>query len=78
MHKGKYQIILTNHAIIRATQRQIEADIIEQTISTGKIRKVGKGRVIIEKRFKNYCIRCVDEIAQGTITIFTVTKSVRR
>ncbi|MFH1255774.1 MAG: hypothetical protein V1494_00640 [Candidatus Diapherotrites archaeon] len=74
MQKGAYHIVISRHAFVRAVQRRIHPDLIEDTVKTGKMKRFGKNNVKIEKRFKHYTITCVDEIVGLIIKIVTITK----
>ncbi len=74
MRKEQYKIVLTRHAFIRAMQRKVSPDLIEDTLQTGKMKKHGKGRVKFEKRFKQFAVICVDEITGNVIKIVTIEK----
>lgn len=77
MRKGQYKIVLTRHAFVRAMQRKVNPDLIENALQTGKMKKHGKGRVKFEKRFKQFTITCVDEITGNVIKIVTIEKKRR-
>jgi len=78
LRKGKYKIIITRHAFIRAIQRRIDPDIIEQVLQTGKTKIIGKNKIKIEKKLKKFCVICIDEIIGNTIKIVTITKKMRK
>jgi len=77
LRKGKYRIVLSRHAFVRAMQRHIHPDLIEDTLQSGKMKKHGKDRVKFEKRFKQFTVICVDEIIGNTIKIVTIEKKRR-
>lgn len=74
VRKGEYRIVITRHAFVRAMQRHIHPDLVEDTLQTGKMKKFGKGKVKFEKRFKQFTIMCVDEIIRNMIKIVTIEK----
>ena len=74
MRKGKYKIVITRHAFVRAMQRHIHPDFVEDTLQSGKMKKFGKNRVKFEKRFKQFTVICVDEITGNRIKIATIEK----
>ena len=78
MQKGKYVIVIMRHAFIRAMQRGVDPYLLERTLQTGSMKKFGKNRLKIEKKFKEFTIRCVDEIIGNTLKIVTITKKVKR
>ncbi len=78
MQKDKYEIIVMRHAFIRASQRGIDPYLLERTLQTGTMKKFGKNRLKIEKKFKKFTVRCVDEIIGNILKIVTITKKVKR
>tara|TARA_Y100000310_G_C20692001_1_gene822917 strand:- start:2962 stop:3198 length:237 start_codon:yes stop_codon:yes gene_type:complete len=78
LRKDKYKIIITRHAFIRAIQRKIDPDIIEQVLQTGKTKIFGKNKIRIEKKLKKFSVICIDEIIGDTIKIVTITKKMRK
>lgn len=68
MDRYKYEIEIKRHAFIRAMQRNIDPDLIENTIMTGKLKQYGKNYV----KFVSRSIICVGEITDLKIKIFTV------
>ena len=74
LRKGKYRIIITRHAFVRAMQRHIHPDLVEDTLQSGKMKRFGKGRVKFEKRFKQFTVICIDEITESRIKIVTIEK----
>jgi hypothetical protein len=77
LRKGSYEIIIVRHAFVRAMQRKVSPDLVEETIETGKMKWFGKNRVKFEKRFRRFTIICVDEIIGNVIKIVTIEKKVR-
>ena len=78
MRKDQYEIIFTRHALKRAFGRRIDPDLVEDTISTGKMLRFGKNRVKIFKRFRDKEIICIDEIRGHIIKIVSIASRVRR
>ena len=72
MDISKYDIEIKRHAFIRAMEREIHPDMIEEAILKGKMEKFGKHGV----KFINYgakkTIICVGEIIGTKIKIITV------
>lgn len=68
----KYRIRIRKHALKRAKQRGIDPDLIYCTIKTGKIIRFGKNNLKFIKKFKGFCIICVDQITDDVIKIVTV------
>ncbi len=77
MRKEQHKIVLTRHAFVRAMQRKVSPELIEDILQTGKMKKYGKGRVKFEKRFKQFTVICVDEITGNLIKIVTIEKKRR-
>ncbi|MEK6957968.1 MAG: DUF4258 domain-containing protein [archaeon] len=74
MQKGKYRIVIMRHALIRAMQRGVHPDLIEETLQTGTMKRFGKNMVRFEKTLRNGSIICVDEIIGDTIKIITIAR----
>ena len=72
LKKENLKIILSRHALIRAMQRGIHPELIEDTIKTGKFKK-RKGITIIEKNFKEKIIKCVAKKENEYLKIITIT-----
>ncbi len=72
MERDKYDIVIKHHTFIRAMQRGITPDRIEETIKCGKIKYFGKNRVKFVKEGKKRNLICVGEIRGLRIEIFTI------
>ncbi|MBI3033435.1 hypothetical protein HYY69_08230 [Candidatus Woesearchaeota archaeon] len=68
MDRSKYEIEIKRYAFIRAMERNIDPDLIENTIMTGKVNYYGKNYV----KFISRSVICVGEITGQKIKIFTV------
>jgi len=64
IYRNHWEIRLTNHAIIRANQRNICMDMAVETIVTGEIKRFGKNGIKFVRRFKDSTIVCVGEIKE--------------
>lgn len=69
-----FRIIIKHHVFIRAMQRKIHPDLIEDTLKTGEMRRFGKNNVKFIKKFKNFTVVCVDEIIGDEIKILTIER----
>lgn len=69
--------MLQRHAFVRAVQRHIHPDLIEDTLKSGRMKRFGKNRVKFEKRFKHFTVVCVDEIIGNVIRIVTIERKRR-
>lgn len=78
LRKGNYEIVIKRHAFERAMQRGVDPDLLEHILQTGTMRKFGKNRVKIEKKFRKFTVTCVDEIMGNILRIVTITKRVKR
>ncbi|MBI2673166.1 hypothetical protein HYX19_02805 [Candidatus Woesearchaeota archaeon] len=68
MDRTKYEIEIKHHAFIRATQRKISPDLIENCIKSGKVKKFGKNHV----KFISRSTICVGELVGLKIKIITI------
>jgi hypothetical protein len=69
MDRTKYDIEIKHHAFIQATKRQINPDLIYNTIKNGKIERFGKNYI----KFISRSVACVGEIEGLKIKIITIT-----
>jgi len=69
--RNKY-VKLSRHAIIRARQRNITADVIQATINGGKVNLFGKNLVRFSKKYKNKFLVCIGEDLGQIILIKTI------
>lgn len=67
-----YDIDLTRHTFIRASQRHIDLDKVYATVRGGKIKRIGKHNIKFIKRYKRFELICVGQITCMGIRIFTV------
>ena len=68
MDRSKYEIIIKNHCFLRAMQRGIHPDLIEDTIMKGKLEKFGKTYA----KFISKNLICVGEMSATRIKIITI------
>ena len=66
------RIIIKHHAFIRAMQRKIHPDLIEDCLQMGKIKRFGKNKVRFERRLKKRTIICIGEEINNEIKIITI------
>ena len=74
MDRTKYEIDIKHHVFVRALQRKIHPDLIENCIKNGSIERFGKNYV----KFITRAVICVCEIAGLRIKIITIEKNERR
>ena len=74
MDRTKYEIDIKHHVFVRALQRKIHPDLIENCIKNGSIERFGKNYV----KFITRLVICVGEIAGLRIKIITIEKNERR
>jgi hypothetical protein len=71
-----YEFEIRRHAFIRAIERGVTPDMIEATLKGGKIIRHGKNRLKFLKRYKRFCVICIDEVCGTKIKIVTIETSV--
>ena len=74
MRKGRYEIVIKRHAFLRALQRRIHPDLVEDVLESGKMVRFGRNRVKFVKRFRKFTVVCVDEIVGQSIRIVTIER----
>ena len=72
MDISKYDVEIKRHAFLRALERGIDPDMIEQTLLRGKMEKFGKHGVKFINKGAKRTIICVGEILGTRIRIFTI------
>lgn len=70
MDISKYEIEIRRHVFIRAIQRNINPNLIEDTLKKGKIERFGKNYV----KFITKSIICVGEMSGSNIKIITIER----
>lgn len=71
--RNGFEVILTNHAILKAKTKEIYLDMINATVKGGEIKRFGKNYIKFVKRYKKGDLICVGEVKEiGKIKIFTV------
>jgi len=70
MERLNYDIEIKHHVFIRAMQRSIHPDLIENTIKNGKIERFGKNYI----KFISKSVICVGEISGLKIKIITIER----
>ena len=68
MDREKYDLEIKRHVFVRAMQRGIHPDLIENTIYNGQVKKFGKNYV----KFISKTIICVGEISGLKLKIITI------
>lgn len=74
MDRTQYDIEIKHHALIRAMQREIHLDLIENCIKHGGVKRFGKSYV----KFTTKSVICVGEIIGLKIKIITIERNERR
>ena len=72
MDISKHDVEIKRHAFLRALERGIDPDMIEQTLLRGKMEKFGKHGVKFINKGAKRTIICVGEILGTRIRIFTI------
>jgi len=67
-------IVIKHHAFVRAIQRKIPPDIIEDCLQCGVIKRFGKNKIKFERKLKKRTILCIGEESEGEIKIITIEK----
>ena len=70
MDISKYEIEIKRHVFIRALQRNINPDLIEDTLKKGKVERFGKNYV----KFIAKSTICVGEVVGTKIKIITIER----
>lgn len=70
MDRTKYEIEIKHHVFIKAMQRGISPDLMENCIKNGKIERFGKNYV----KFISKSVICVGEISGLKIKIITIER----
>jgi hypothetical protein len=73
-HINNQKIIIKHHAFVRAIQRKIHPDLIEDCLQMGKIKRFGKNKIKFERRLKKRTIICIGEVSKEEIKIITIEK----
>ncbi len=72
MDISRYQIEISRHAFIRALQRGIDPDAIEDVLQNGKIERYGKQGIKFVQRGSKRTLICIGELVNERIKIFTI------
>ena len=72
LKKNNQRIVIKHHAFLRAVQRKIHPDLIEDCLQMGKLRRFGKNKIKFEKKLKKKIIICVGEECKEEIKIITI------
>ncbi len=70
MDRTKYDLEIKHHVFLRAMQRGINPDLIENTIKNGKIERFGKSYV----KFISNSLICVGKISGLKLKIITIER----
>jgi len=66
------KIVIKHHAFVRAMQRKIHPDLIEDCLQMGKIKRFGKNKIKFERKLKKMIIICIGEESKEEIKILTI------
>ena len=72
MDISQYDLIIKRHVFERAMQRGIHPDIIEATLSKGKIKRFGKHGIKFVNKGSKRTIICVGELVGNRLKIITI------
>ena len=72
MDISQYEIIITRHAVLRAYERNINTDTIEDIVLNSKKQTFGKHYAKWTRKYDNIEIICVGYIENNVIKIITV------
>lgn len=72
MDISKYDVQIKRHVFVRAMERGIHPDLIEDALRKGKIERHGKHGVKFVSKGSKRPIICVGQIVGTRITIFTI------
>ncbi len=72
MDISKYDLVIKRHVFERAMQRGIHPDLIEDTLSKGKIKRFGKHGIKFINRGSKRTIICVGELIGDKLKIITI------
>ncbi len=72
MDLSKYDVEIKRHVFVRAMERGIHPDLIEDTLQKGKVEKYGKHGVKFISKGPKRTVVCVGQIVGTKITIFTI------
>ena len=68
----KYDVEIKRHVFERAMQRGIHADMIEDTLLKGKIKRFGKHGIKFVNKGSKRAIICVGELVGNKLKIITI------
>lgn len=69
---SNYELEIRHHVFIRALERGIHPDLIEDTLKKGKIERYGKHGVKFISKGSKRTIICVGQMIGNKIKIFTI------
>ena len=72
MDISQYDVQIKNHVFIRALQRGIHPDLIENTLCKGRIRRYGENCIKFVSKGSKRTIICVGRIDGSKIVILTI------
>lgn len=72
MDISKYDIEIKHHVFIRALERGIHPDLIEDTLLKGKIKRFGKHGIKFVGKGPKKTIICVGELTGNKLKVLTI------
>jgi len=72
MDLSKYDVVIKRHVFERAMQRGIHPDMIEDTLSKGKVKRFGKHGIKFVSKGSKRTIICIGELVGNRLKIITI------
>ncbi len=72
MDISKYDFRIMRHVFVRAMQRNIHPDLIEETLLKGKIKRFGKHGIKFINKGSKRTIICIGELMGTRLKIITI------
>lgn len=72
MDISKYDVVIKRHAFLRALERGIDPDMIEQTLLKGKVKRFGKHGIKFENKGSKRTIICIGQLTGIKLKIITI------
>ncbi len=72
MDISKYDVVIKRHAFLRALERSIDPDMIEQTLLKGKVEKFGRHGIKFKNKGSKRTIICIGQLIGIKLKIITI------
>jgi hypothetical protein len=72
MDISKYDLVIKRHVFIKALERGIHPDLIEQTLLCGKVERIGKHGIKFVGEGSKRTVICIGEIVGTRLKIITI------